>query len=332
MLYRLRNDFRLSLIVLLGASAVFALAPFGVYRFMIGDLVMGIIDSIIVIILVCVVAYAWFTGDTRRAGFVLVIMNTSMAVVVGAVAGVFGLFWLYVVLLSNFFLAAAWLAMLATAVALIVVASMGGGLENTPELISFLVTAGIVSLFAYIFAHRTEVQRLQLEKLATIDPLTGVGNRRTLENELKIAMAAEKRHHSHYGLMMLDLDNFKDVNDQYGHATGDEILKNFVRLVQTHTRRVDRLFRFGGEEFVLLLPATDHEGLRRASRHLTQCVRDNLKGPGGPVTVSAGAAILRSGEDWENWLRRADQALYAAKAGGRNQAVMAQEDGQPEYA
>lgn len=97
----------------------------------------------------------------------------------------------------------------------------------------------------------------------------------------------------------------------------------FVELIKRCSRKEDRLFRFGGEEFLLLLPNTDQTGLQAAAQNLLSWVAQELKSPGGAVTVSIGGAILHSGEHWESWLQRADECLYRAKSEGRNRAVIA---------
>ncbi|MDX1587970.1 MAG: GGDEF domain-containing protein [Oleiphilaceae bacterium] len=324
MLHRLRKDFRLSLIILLGVCGIVGLGPFAIYRLISEQWLMAALDGLLVTAILLAILYVWRTGDTRRTGIFLAVVNTGMAVTVTHLTGLFGLFWLYVVMLSNYFIAPVKVAALATVVALSTVVVVGTHLESPAETASFLITAAITSLFAYIFSTRSEMLRLQMERLATIDPLTGAGNRLALESELEIAIAALERHGQNHGLLMLDLDHFKTVNDTHGHATGDRILRNFTRLVAEYTRREDRLFRFGGEEFVLLVSDCDELGLHRAAQHLRQSIHEHLECPSGPVTVSIGGALLRPGESWETWLKRADKALYQAKQQGRNQAVMAQ--------
>ena len=108
---------------------------------------------------------------------------------------------------------------------------------------------------------------------------------------------------------------------------GDQVLVAFVELITRCCRKEDRLFRFGGEEFLLLLPNTEAEGLRTAAQNLLSKVANELHGPGGAVTVSIGGAILHSGEHWESWLQRADECLYRAKSEGRNRAVIADAPG-----
>src|SRR3990167_8840558 len=122
----------------------------------------------------------------------------------------------------------------------------------------------------------------------------------------------------------MDLDSFKQINDTYGHQAGDQVLKDFVELIKLHSRKEDSLFRFGGEEFLLLLPNTDQASLHTVASHLQQQIALHLKGPGGPVTMSSGGALLRRDEHWESMLQRADQRLYLAKTAGRNRPIVDQ--------
>ena len=322
MLYRLRTDFQLTIITLFGACAAIALLPFAIYRLLTGAIVIGLINSSLVLGIATAVVYAWRSGNTLRPGLFMVIIDTAGAVASSLIHGEAGRTWMYVALLSNFFLIDRRLAALFSAVALLVLAVHGKSFETTPQMISFLITASLVSLFAFIFAARTESQRLQLEVLATRDPLTGVDNRRAMERELQMAVETHKRNQAAFGLVMLDLDHFKRVNDQYGHDAGDRVLIAFTDLLQKSTRKVDRLFRFGGEEFVLLLPGTDVAGLQIVTANLLGKIAAELRGPAGPVTSSLGAATLRPDEDWHHWLARADAALYQAKDGGRNRVVV----------
>ena len=201
----------------------------------------------------------------------------------------------------------------------------GAVFESDYQMVSFLVTSMMASVLSFVFAYRTTSQRDQLQQLAIHDPLTGARNRRAMNEELKIAASSHRRHGNSYGVLTMDLDHFKRVNDNYGHQAGDQVLVDFVELIKNSSRKEDRLFRFGGEEFLLLLPNTDRVGLLAAAQQLQQQVAHNLRSPGGAVTMSVGGAILRRDEHWEDMLERADQRLYRAKSAGRNCVVIADE-------
>lgn len=320
--HRLRSDFRLALITLFGLCGVIGITPFAIYRFAIGNLLVGVIDSVIVACIGGAVVYAWRTGNVERTGMFLVTVNTVGSSAIAMMLGMPGLFWMYPTFLSNYFLVDRRKAVVATVIALAVVVGHGKAFASVLEMMLFAVTASIVSLFAFIFAQRTETQRQMLEALATHDPLTGAQNRRAMEQELQIALERHRRDATSCGLVMLDLDNFKSINDRHGHDAGDRVLVQFADLVRQSTRQVDRFFRFGGEEFVLLLSPASTAAMDSIAVKLCRTVEANLHCAGEPVTVSIGAAVLRRGEDWHSLMARADAALYRAKNEGRNRAVI----------
>lgn len=164
----------------------------------------------------------------------------------------------------------------------------------------------------------------QLQKLASTDPLTGLANRRVFLEllEQERAKVARLPHYSAV-LLMLDLDFFKRVNDAYGHATGDAVLKAFAEVVRNTSRAIDVPARLGGEEFAILLSGADkNDALAMAERLREQVAETVIEHDAGPVqiTVSIGAATLSAKDsNGEAVLHRADAALYEAKDGGRNQ-------------
>jgi diguanylate cyclase (GGDEF)-like protein/PAS domain S-box-containing protein len=170
----------------------------------------------------------------------------------------------------------------------------------------------------------TELQRMteELRHMSQTDPLTGIANRRVLMKALVEEYSRAKRYGHQLSVLMLDLDHFKQVNDCYGHATGDIVLKEFVSIVKPEIRISDCFARMGGEEFAIVLPETNlnsacqfAERLRRAVANLTI---DSPQGAIG-ITVSIGVSVL--GDDDaapDHLINRADRCLYAAKSEGRN--------------
>jgi len=327
MFKRLRNDFQLSIITLMGIIGVLGISPYAVYRLLHGNLLVGIADAVIVLSTLSAVVYAWRTGDTEKPGLYLAGVFSVGSTLIAINLGVNGLFWIYPLILFNFFMVSPGKAIAAT---LLVLAGLvghalwvpGSVFESHYQMISFLVTNAMAGVLTFIFAYRTSIQREQLQLLAIQDPLTGARNRRAMNEELKIAVSSKRRHGRSYGALAMDLDHFKQINDLYGHQAGDQVLIDYVKLIKACSRQEDRLFRFGGEEFLLLLPDTDAEGLESAAENLLATVRDNLRGPGGPVTMSIGGALLRDDEPWSHWLQRADQCLYQAKSSGRDRTII----------
>lgn len=164
------------------------------------------------------------------------------------------------------------------------------------------------------------------EHQATVDFLTGVANRRGLERQGAQALAAAKRYGYALSLVILDVDHFKQVNDIHGHLVGDEVLKTLTALLAQLTRHADILGRWGGEEFVLILPhtsATDAE-------HLAERIRTAVHAGSFPnemrLTVSLGVSTLRADDDLRTLTDRADATLYRAKQAGRDSVMMADGD------
>ncbi len=154
------------------------------------------------------------------------------------------------------------------------------------------------------------------------DPLTGVGNRRRLDQALAIEISRAQRTHEGLCVFMADLDHFKLVNDTYGHEAGDQVLVAFGELLRRQARATDIVARFGGEEFVGLLPNTDiAHGLATAERIRVAVASSSIKPMLKPVTASFGVAELGAGEQPDAIMRRVDKALFAAKQSGRNCVV-----------
>lgn len=146
------------------------------------------------------------------------------------------------------------------------------------------------------------------------DVLTGLGNRRAFDRELKAVQARVARYGGQASLLILDMIRFKAINDTYGHDVGDRALVRVAEGLNRCLRETDRAYRLGGDEFVVLLPETPYRGARRLGTRLLDWLRDHpLRGPGGErVTLRAriGMAQFRQGDDADGWFRRADQALY----------------------
>ncbi|SDS26397.1 diguanylate cyclase (GGDEF) domain-containing protein [Halopseudomonas xinjiangensis] len=327
---RLNNDFQLSIITMVGICSVGGITPYAVYRLFESNWLVSLIDAFLVLNTVIAVLYAWRTGDTRRPGQYLALVYSIGTIVIVTKLGINGLFWVYVLILFNFFVVPPLQSVIATLSMLTVLCLYGllnpGTLfADDFQMTSFMVTSLLASLFAFVFAYRGREQRQKLSELATIDPLTGVGNRRTMDTELEIAFNEHTRYQVGFGLLILDLDHFKLVNDRYGHRAGDEVLVDFVDIVRSACRQSDRLFRLGGEEFVLLVPQIDERGMVRLANNILADIRRLLSGPGGPVTVSIGGALLADHSGIETWLHEADERLYQAKKNGRDQAIIRSE-------
>ncbi len=200
------------------------------------------------------------------------------------------------------------------------------------QTVTFMATFSVVlvSSVGFVFMSRDrsdESNRI----MAALDPLTGVANRRSLISALDRDVSRAIRTHQPIALMMVDIDHFKHVNDRYGHPAGDEVLCSVVSVLRQRVRAQDLVGRYGGEEFMVLLPDTDLVGAEQLARELCKAVEESRclaqgAGPEGvEVTVSIGVfgGHLESGDSWDMLIAAADRALYEAKNNGRNRVEVA---------
>lgn len=319
-----QKDFQLTIILLYGFFSAAIIAPFAVYRFMTGAYAVGWLDSSLVLLISGIIFYGWKFGKTERTGRVLVIIGGIGALFSSEMLGVVGLFWMYVAIVANFFLTTNLrFATVFTVSIMVLLAVTGKSFENSAQMWSFLATGSLLSLLSFIIAQQYSLQRRRLEHLATIDPLTGALNRRSMEQELALAVEEFSRTHSPTAVILMDIDHFKEVNDRHGHDRGDSVLHAFADLVMLNTRHIDRFFRYGGEEFLLLLKSSDSAEAAAIAEKIRAVVACQDSGFLDGVTVSLGVASVHVGESCEHWLSRADAALYRAKHLGRNQVVVA---------
>ena len=184
-----------------------------------------------------------------------------------------------------------------------------------------LVIAMIASeLFYRVRRQQLALQR-RLQELASVDALTGLLNRRALERRIAEEVSRSRRHGQPLSLVIGDLDHFKRVNDEFGHGVGDDVLRVVGERMRQNLRSEDLAVRWGGEEFLLLLPSTDLEQAVQVADKIRQAVADHPVACNGgvvPVTISFGAAELADEEAVAGLIRRADDAMYRAKTSGRN--------------
>ncbi|MHC8399978.1 GGDEF domain-containing protein [Pseudomonas sp. MDT1-17] len=181
-------------------------------------------------------------------------------------------------------------------------------------------------LSALMYPMRNALLYRAATQSALRDPLTDTGNRIAMDQTLQREIEMARRHLQPLSLLMLDIDHFKHINDNHGHSAGDDVLKAVAASIKSQLRNVDMVFRFGGEEFLILLSNTSREAAAMVGERLRFAVQAedySADGTSIELTVSLGCSTLLPGESADSLLRRADSAMYVAKREGRNRLAMA---------
>jgi diguanylate cyclase (GGDEF)-like protein len=213
---------------------------------------------------------------------------------------------------------------------------VGSGTERLAAMLCFVLTIGqcaFVGLYGsslrkMLYDRSSELKAAykRIEELAELDELTGSFNRRCIMRMLEDEITRAHRINAPCSVALIDLDWFKRINDGFGHPTGDEVLRTFAITMFANIRSIDKFGRYGGEEFLLVLPDTPGDAAARLLDRLRAIIADldwSAFSPSMQVTISAGVATLRPDENPDIFLARADSALYAAKARGRNRVASA---------
>jgi diguanylate cyclase (GGDEF)-like protein len=215
-------------------------------------------------------------------------------------------------------------------VSILITALLTGGFGTTSTIIAVVVPALIAPFFAYTtlnLAYRLHVAEERLRQISITDDLTQAYNRRYFVEMAERALVTAKRYGDSFSIVMFDIDDFKRVNDTYGHASGDKVLITISELCRATIRGTDVFARYGGEEFAFLVPRCSPEDLMKFAERIRIKLSEARVMYGSasiPFTVSIGTATYNSEiSDIDTLLLRADTALYTAKRQGKNQVVMA---------
>jgi diguanylate cyclase (GGDEF)-like protein len=311
------------ILMLLCALSIPSILPFGIYRLLQGSWASAIVDMALVLAMTAVIVHVWRTGRYQVASVCVTIFYTGGMLTTVHLRGVGLVYWVYPTMISAYFVLRPSVALAINSFGLVALVAILFGRVEVLNLATIIVTVGLVNLFAYIFSYRTGIQTRRLHTAAERDFLTGVGNRRSLDR-LLAEYAQERRPQLQSSLLLLDLDHFKQVNDQYGHAAGDKVLVRLAELMQRHTRSSDRIFRYGGEEFAIIASGAGLGSATILAEGLRNAVASATLLESHPITISIGVAYMDKAHAPEDWLARADKMLYAAKQGGRNAVRVAE--------
>ena len=279
--------------------------------------------NVVVIVIGLVAAYLIYINVyVSTMQFILGIMISTGMIAICVEGNTAKLYWLFPGVIAIFFLLRPSVALSFSAIITATILPFLSEL-NSEHRLSFYAAMLPTIFFVYFCAKELRKQHTNLSTLATEDFLTKTGNRRAFQQDADISIANFNRHKVACSLILLDMDRFKQLNDTFGHTTGDEVLKFTSRIIDKRLRRTDRLYRLGGEEFAILL---NHGGVKEAlsaAQDLKSFIAKNMEENLPAFTISFGVAQLKHGETLDSWMTRADKALYASKDNGRDQITTA---------
>lgn len=313
--------YRKRLIYLFALICWILVLPIAISNYLAGETGLAAV-TIFMLVIFGLTATAFYLEKFQLGAMTLFIF--VMMVVIGfsmTIRGIYGIFWAYPVVLFIYFAVIHRIANLYTGVFFVYFTLLVFYLIEFGTAIRSVIALVITILFTNIFLNIIEHLQERLVKQSKRDSLTGALNRRHLEKNLEEAIERKRRSDTPASLLLFDIDHFKSVNDNFGHAIGDKVLKELVLLIHERQRRLDKLFRIGGEEFMLFLPDTPETGALRLAKDIRYLVSKTNFIENRQVTISIGTSELNKDESIENWMKRGDDALYKAKQGGRNQVV-----------
>src|SRR6266513_2080273 len=307
----------------LASAAAVCLLPFSVDAVALENkgLGAGILSAFLVL---AIDAFAIYLKKSPPIPLILLLIPIAVGTAVSLkVQGFFGALWAYPTVLLFTFGLSRRMGYAGSILLLLIISALVYHYIDLAYTIRIFVTLTLTIVLAYIVLSIIVDLHRRLLDQAIVDPLTGAFNRRHMERCVSDAIERLRRNSAPTSLLLIDVDRFKSINDQFGHAKGDSVLKGIVSLIEKRSRKLDLLFRIGGEEFMLLLPDTQEPAAALVAEDLRASTAESLLLEGWQVTLSTGVAELRPGESPDSWMKHADDALYAAKKAGRNRVVCA---------
>jgi len=309
------------IVLSMGAICIIGLVPFALIRFIAGDYVIALIDALGFLITLGIFGYVYRTRTLGYSGLLLTLMANGGMVIVTLKNGPDDIYFFYPALVAAFYLVEPKRALWICTLAIGAITPVLFETREPVQLLQFIFSLAGCVLFAYIFSSQSQKQRDQLVQLSTIDALTGAGNRRALDDKLKSEIENYKRTGNPMSVILLDFDDFKQINDQRGHAAGDELLVRISSVIMDRIRTTDSLYRYGGDEFVVYAASTDLQTSGQLAEDLRALVEADESVSGYRVSISLGVAEYHRDESMADWLGRADAALFESKRSGRNRVI-----------
>ena len=304
----------------LSLGSVVGILPFTVYRFTVGDWAVGMLDLIILLFMLFLFGFVFKTRNVKAAAIALIFVAIGGNIFSFYLKGISQIFWIYPAMLSAYYLLIPKQAVYINGILLMLYLPKMFNETTTVELSTILVTILVTNLIAYVFASSLRKQQSKLKRIASRDYLTQTGNRRILDEKVVELVQNLNNKLETASLILLDIDNFKRVNDKYGHLLGDQALVQLAEILNNNTER-NSVFRYGGEEFVIICNQCDSDQAAKLAEKIRCIVEIDGLISQSKLTISIGVSQYIHGEKLEEWIHRVDTALYKAKHKGKNAVV-----------
>jgi diguanylate cyclase (GGDEF)-like protein len=317
-----RLDFRARSMFAIGIVGLFILTPFAVNNLIHERMLLGISSIAIIAVLL---ANSWMIMRGEYSPMMTLLLLVPIILLFLAISiwtqEIIGFLWAYPALLAFYIILPEKQAWIANAMLVIVVLPLAWIILETGLMLRVVATLTTVTFFSALYIRIFSNLQSKLEEQALTDALTGLSNRVLLQESLEQAIIRRARTKEPMTLIAIDLDHFKTVNDNYGHETGDNVLRGISDFFRTRVRTSDKAFRLGGEEFLIQLNNADAASGMRLAEELRHGIETLPLLPDRSVTASLGVATLTDEDSTSTWMDRADRNLYKGKESGRNVVI-----------
>lgn len=300
-----------------------AIFIFTILRFIQQDYIMVAIDIVILLTMMFIFAWTYYRKNLVVASYLFMLFSLLSVTVTIFQKGEAQIFWCFPATVMVFYIVSLRVATCFTLIMYFIVGITLHAEKLTHPLTIFAITFPLTAILVAISVNQLNRANKQLENLVKHDALTGTLNRLALNERLEKIIDLQSRQPAQICLMMMDLDNFKSINDKHGHLVGDQVLIEFTRIIDSRLRKTDELYRYGGEEFVLIPHIGELNDAYIFAEQLRELVASSPLFAKYQLTVSIGVAAYHENESAEQWLSCADNALYAAKDAGKNKVLAA---------
>ena len=266
--------------------------------------------------------YVFFTRKVQAARMAFAVIILFANIVGFLVLGVSQMLWSYPALVAIFFTVKPKTAAILCGVCVVIMGAISYPQLEVFRFVTYIISLSFTCIFVFFFANLTRQQYKAISNLSRRDSLTDLLNRRAFDEHLEEVQGLV-REHQRTCMILFDIDHFKQVNDDFGHWVGDQVLIELAEVVGRRVRKLDKLYRTGGEEFAVILNTIQDDEALKIAENIRIIVKNSMFSDEHKITISLGIAEYLENESKSDWFERCDSALYSAKNKGRDQSVVA---------